>query len=169
MPVMGASSPPSAATAVTAASAAVPPARSVSSAATLASGCEVATIPSSANTVERPGRWKSRVMESRWGRGETERGRSCGVNVVGAFDRYGARRGADRETGRHVGEGDDDKQEESAGGRLPDQQELGDHRAEQQRRQQMVDDRTGGEPRRFEHLEKQDHDGAGDQEIAGSQ
>ncbi len=64
MPVMCGSSTPSAATAVTAASAALPPARSVSSAATLASGCEVATIPSSANTGERPGRWKSRIIGS---------------------------------------------------------------------------------------------------------
>src|SRR5258707_9321598 len=146
MPVMCGSSTPSAATAVTAASAAVPPARSVSSAATLASGCEVATIPSAANTGERPGRWKSRVIGS-W-MGSWGAARSWGVNVVGAFERYGARRRANREAGRHVGEADHDKQEEGAGGRLPDHQELGDHRAEQQRRQKVVDDRTGGEPRR---------------------
>src|SRR3977135_3782564 len=125
MPVMCGSSTPSAATAVTAASAAVPPARSVSSAATLASGCEVATIPSSANTGERPGRWKSRVMGS-WMESWRSGAASYGANVVGAFDRNDARRGADREAGRHVGEGDNDKQEEGAGSRLPDQQQLCD-------------------------------------------
>ena len=44
------------ATAVTAASAAVPPARKVSIAARVASGCEVAAMPSMAMTGERPGR-----------------------------------------------------------------------------------------------------------------
>ncbi len=48
MPVICGSSTLRVATAVTAASAAVPPARNVSSAATLASGCEVATMPSAA-------------------------------------------------------------------------------------------------------------------------
>ena len=42
-------------TAVTAVSAALPPARRVSTAARLASGCEVAVIPSQAMTGERPG------------------------------------------------------------------------------------------------------------------
>ena len=45
MPVMAGSTTPSSATAVTAASAAVPPARSVSMAACVASGCDVAAMP----------------------------------------------------------------------------------------------------------------------------
>src|SRR5208283_2535831 len=50
------------ATAATAASAALPPARSMSTAAKVASGCEVAAMPSQAITGERPGSWKSRLM-----------------------------------------------------------------------------------------------------------
>src|SRR5262245_15839400 len=62
MPVMCGSTTHSTATAVTAASVALPPARSVSTAARLASGCEVAAMPSQAMTAERPGSWKSRYM-----------------------------------------------------------------------------------------------------------
>ena len=54
----------STATAVIAASVALPPARSTSIAASVASGCEVAAMPSPAMTGERPGRWKSRLMET---------------------------------------------------------------------------------------------------------
>ena len=42
----------------TAASTAVPPERSTSIAVSAAKGCDVATIASSAWTVDRPGRWK---------------------------------------------------------------------------------------------------------------
>ena len=63
MPVMCGSITHSTATAVTAASAALPPARSTSIAASVASGCEVAAMPSPAITGERPGRWKSRLMD----------------------------------------------------------------------------------------------------------
>ena len=55
MPVICGSTTPSAATAVTAASAAVPPARNVAIAISLASGWEVAAMPSQAMTAERPG------------------------------------------------------------------------------------------------------------------
>ncbi len=55
MPVMCGSNTPSAATAATAASAAVPPARSVAIAISLASGWEVAAMPSQAITADRPG------------------------------------------------------------------------------------------------------------------
>src|SRR5215475_6372527 len=63
MPVIAGSMTQSIATAVTAASAAVPPARRVSTAASVASGCEVAAMPLWAMTAERPGRLKSRLIE----------------------------------------------------------------------------------------------------------
>src|SRR5262245_54051788 len=62
MPVMCGSTTHSTATAVTAASAALPPARSVSMAASEAKGCEHAAMPSQAMTGDRPGSWKSRLM-----------------------------------------------------------------------------------------------------------
>ena len=55
MPVMCGSTTHSVATAATAASAALPPARSMSTAAKVASGCDVAAMPSQAITGERPG------------------------------------------------------------------------------------------------------------------
>src|SRR5947209_15936179 len=61
IPVMCGSTTQRTATAATAASAAVPPARKVSIATRVASGCEVAAMPSQAMTGERPGRWKLRV------------------------------------------------------------------------------------------------------------
>src|SRR5437763_12430382 len=61
MPVICGSITHRTAAAVTAASAALPPARSTSMAAKLASGFEVAAMPSRAITGERPGRWKSRI------------------------------------------------------------------------------------------------------------
>src|SRR6266478_2304270 len=60
MPVMWGSTTASVAAAATAASAAVPPALRMSIATWLASGWEVAAMPSQANTAERPGLWKSR-------------------------------------------------------------------------------------------------------------
>ena len=48
----------------TAASMALPPERSISIAASVASGCEVAAIASVARTGERPGNWKSRMLLS---------------------------------------------------------------------------------------------------------
>src|SRR5215470_12583690 len=58
MPVDCGSMTPSSAQAATAASAAVPPARSTSMAVSAASGCEVATIAFWAWTVDRPAKWK---------------------------------------------------------------------------------------------------------------
>src|SRR5689334_18818677 len=62
MPVICGSTTHKVATAATAASAALPPSRNVSTAAKVASGCEVAAIPLRAITGERPGKWKSRLM-----------------------------------------------------------------------------------------------------------
>src|SRR5579875_874700 len=62
IPVMCGSTTHSTAAAATAASAAVPPSRSVSIAASVASGCDVAAIAWQASTGERPGNWKSRFM-----------------------------------------------------------------------------------------------------------
>src|SRR5229473_4618349 len=64
MPVMWGSTTASVAAAATAASAAVPPALRVSMATWLASGCEVAAMPSQAKTADRPGLWKSRCIGS---------------------------------------------------------------------------------------------------------
>jgi hypothetical protein len=58
IPVDCGSITPKSAQAATAASAAVPPAFSTSIAASAASGCDVATMPFWAWTVERPARWK---------------------------------------------------------------------------------------------------------------
>src|ERR1700704_6260092 len=58
MPVDCGSITPKRAHAATAASAAVPPARSTSIAVSAASGCDVATIAFWAWTVDRPARWK---------------------------------------------------------------------------------------------------------------
>src|SRR5207244_7868533 len=65
MPVMCGSTAHSTATAAPAASAALPPARKVSIAASDARGWEVAAMPSQAMTGERPGRLKSRLIPSR--------------------------------------------------------------------------------------------------------
>src|ERR1051325_1538702 len=62
MPVLSGSITHKAATAATAAPAGVPPPRSASTAASVASGCEVAAMPSQAMTGERPGSWKSRLI-----------------------------------------------------------------------------------------------------------
>src|SRR6266699_4628740 len=58
MPVDCGSITPSSAHAATAASAAVPPARSTSIAVSAARGCDVATMAFREWTVDRPGRWK---------------------------------------------------------------------------------------------------------------
>src|SRR6266550_855689 len=61
MPVCVASTTPSSAMAATAASIALPPRRSTSSAVSVASGCEVAAMTRIANASERPGSSKSRA------------------------------------------------------------------------------------------------------------
>src|SRR5258708_7451164 len=106
MPVLSGSITHSAAQAATAASAAGPPPRSASMAASVASGCEVAAMPSQAMTGERPGSWKSRLI-SGW------TVRSSDVRQV-AFDREIALRRAQRhgKATQHVDEADDQQQEE---------------------------------------------------------
>src|SRR6476619_5953647 len=118
MPVMCGSITHSTATAVTAASTALPPARSTSTAASVASGCEVAAMPSLAITGERPGRWKSRLI----GFGSDDR-------RVGAIDLDIALRrprGND-EAGQHVHQADHHQDEERRGSGPGDQQELDQH------------------------------------------
>src|SRR4051812_4596694 len=70
MPVICGSTTHSTATAATAASAAVPPSRKVSTAARVASGCDVAAMPLRAMTGERPGSWKSRAIRAHPANGE---------------------------------------------------------------------------------------------------
>src|SRR5881409_990487 len=108
MPVICGSITQSTATAVTAASTALPPARSTSIAASVASGCEVAAMPSRAITGERPGRWKSRVMAL--GAAGTE-GLRRGFDF---FDRHVALRRAQRddEAAEHVDHADHHQDEE---------------------------------------------------------
>src|SRR5262245_3687505 len=106
MPVMCGSTTHCTATAVTAASAALPPARSVSIAASVASGWEVAAMPSQAMTCERPGRWKSRLMMTC--------GRCSGLDFADALDvdvALGSADGDD-EPAHHVDEADDEQEEE---------------------------------------------------------
>src|SRR5512146_774703 len=107
MPVMCGSTTHKVATAATAASAAVPPSRSTSRAASVASGCEVAAMPLRAITGERPGNWKSRLIVT-----YPNAGRS-GDRVAGVFDREVALRRAqgDSEAADHVDEGDNHQQE----------------------------------------------------------
>src|SRR5688572_18678942 len=99
MPVIAGSTTHSTATAATAASAAVPPAFSVSTAVRVASGCEVAAMPSQAMTGERPGRWKLRDM----GRPPPELRTAHRVPVECDVALGGADR--DREAADHVDEG----------------------------------------------------------------
>src|SRR5262245_23168981 len=108
MPVMCGSITHSTATAVTAASTALPPARRTSIAANVASGCEVAAMPSAAITGERPGNWKSRVMERSAGRIGWS---GCRFDLL---DRHVALRRAqrDREAAEHVHHADHHQDEE---------------------------------------------------------
>ena len=66
--------------AATAASAAVPPSRITSMAASAASGCDVATIAFWAWTVERPAKWKFLIMESSLDQGVLVLCGGCGVH-----------------------------------------------------------------------------------------
>src|SRR4051812_5784065 len=113
MPVIAGSITDNVATAATAASAALPPARRMSTAARLAKGCAVAAMPPPAITVERPGSAKSRVMGiacrcvSAFNRPMTscETTPSVLLGAVG-IDRDVALRGpdGDREAGDHIDE-----------------------------------------------------------------
>src|SRR5262245_31685228 len=113
MPVMCGSTTHSTATAATAASAAVPPAFSISMAVSVASGCDVAAMPSQARTGERPGRWKSRMKRDL--EHDQVRARRALRSVDGiAFEGDVTLRGADRdrEAADHVDEADAHQQEE---------------------------------------------------------
>src|SRR6188472_1423634 len=119
MPVICGSITHSTATAVTAASTALPPRRITSIAASVASGCEVAAMPSPAITGERPGSWKSRLMS--W------TGLDRGID--GAVDLDIPLRGprGDDEAGHHVDEADHHQDEERRCPGPRDQQELDQH------------------------------------------
>src|SRR5260221_11350121 len=151
------------ATAATAASAAVPPARSVSTAASVASGCDVAAMPSPEITGERPGSWKSRLMTKP---GMLER---SGRNVLDPFNREIALRGAQchGEAPEHVDEAHHQQQEECRGCRLFDHDELHHHPEENHQRQAMIDDSADTDASRFQNLAAQQHDRQGDKHVAG--
>src|SRR5215470_6849514 len=126
MPVICGSTTQSVATAATAASAAVPPARSTSTAARVASGCEVAAMPSQAITGERPGNAKSRLMAY------PEYQEGSARNVLDTLDREIALRRAQRhgEAAEHVDKAYDEEKEKGRCGGLPDQQKLDQHAEE---------------------------------------
>src|ERR1043166_4499886 len=149
MPVLSGSITHSAATAATAASAAVPPSRSASMAASVASGCEVAAMPSQAMTGERPGSWKSRLMR-------------CGASDVRqrALDGEIAlrRTQGDREAAEHINEADNEQQKECRGRALLHQQEFYQHAKKQNERQPVIDDGTNTDARRLHHLAEQHQD-----------
>src|SRR3954464_12450609 len=107
IPVMCGSITPRTAAAVTAASAALPPPRRVSIAASVASGCEVAAMPSQAMTGERPGSWKSRLMRVRW---------ISDVRQAALDGEVALRRAqGNREAAEHVDKADGEQQEEGRG------------------------------------------------------
>src|SRR3954468_1441081 len=105
MPVICGSITQSTATAVTAASTALPPRRITSMAASVASGCEVAAMPSPAITGERPGRWKSRVMDGPGVRSDGRIDRPVDLDVPLRRAR------GDDETCQHVDQADDHQDE----------------------------------------------------------
>src|ERR1700674_4206378 len=168
MPVMCGSRTPSCAVAVTAASAALPPARRVSIAASVASGCEVAAIASQLKTGERPGKWKSRIINvGGWaapppGGSLTQRLRCVDANIpLCRADRH-------RKSGDHIDKADDHKQEKRRGRGRAHHHEFGQHGEKEQEREQMIHDRSRAEPRRFDNLHEQQKQGSGEQYIAGA-
>src|SRR5215470_7937228 len=116
IPVICGSTTHSTATAATAASAALPPARKVSIAASDASGWEVAAMPSQAMTGERPGRLKSRLIASRV---------SLILVLVVVPVRLGPVANRDRHPRDHVDEADRGEHEQCGRRRLRHQRELG--------------------------------------------
>src|ERR1700686_4342428 len=112
MPVICGSTTHTTAPAPTAASAALPPARSASTAASVASGCEVAAMPSQAITGERPGSWKSRLIIN------LRLLERSGRDALDAFDREIAlsRTQRHREAADHIDETNDQQQEEGRAG-----------------------------------------------------
>src|SRR5580704_6734528 len=90
MPVCVGSTTPRSATAAIAASIALPPRRSTSSAVKVANGCEVAAMASVPNASDRPGRSKSRIgLENRKARVPQIRDQHRGWRVGNAQGRFG--------------------------------------------------------------------------------
>src|SRR3954471_11885528 len=140
----------SAAHAATAASAAVPPARSASTAASVASGCEVAAMPSQAMTGERPGSWKSRLMRVRW---------ISDVRQAALDGEVALRRAqGNREAAEHVDKADGEQQEEGRGRALFHQQEFDQHAEEENERERVIDHRANADTSRLHHLAEQHQD-----------
>ena len=126
--------------AATAASAALPPARSVSTAARVASGCEVAAMPSQAITGERPGSWKSRLMTRPDVADVQDETRVDALDRQVALRRAQASRAKPPSTSMKL---DHQQQEESRGRGLLDQHEFDQHAEEQDQRQSHGRPRCG--------------------------
>src|SRR5512139_244710 len=182
----------STATAATAASAALPPARKVSMAASVASGWEVAAMPWQAITGERPGSWKSRLisyqslLSGRGGGGAFGRGRGvigggrdwrCGgrrLGRQGGFSDLGrglnmlqhrvaaARAEGEQEAAEQVEEAHDKDEEERRARRLPHQNEFRRDAEKQQYREAVIDP-AACIAGRLHHFDEQQRDGQRDQ------
>src|SRR5664279_2299221 len=159
MPVLCGSMTPSTAVAATAASTALPPARSTSMAVSVASGWEVAAMPSLAITGERPGRWKSRGMMDGAGLGDMRQGAFDGEIALRRTQRH-------RKAPHDVDETDDQQQEEGRTGGLLHQQEFDQHAEEQDQRQRMIDHGADTDTGRLHDLAEQQQDRQGDQHVA---
>src|ERR1043166_2519443 len=164
MPVIAGSTTPSSATAVTAASAAVPPARNVSIAACVASGWEVAAMASLAMTGERPGKWKSRIT---WSRrcAVLLRRPSMGVRVIRCDLAFAARYPQpDEQAGNEIDEADNGEDRECGIGGLLHQQKLGSSAAEHEKREHVIHRRfRAGRLHDFDEQQKQR---TGDERVA---
>src|SRR4051794_27508952 len=145
MPVMCGSITHSTATAVTAASTALPPARSTSSAASVARGCEVAAMPSPAMTGERPGKWKSRLMEEYriWRTSDGRRDVALDLDVALRRPR------GDDEASHHVDKADHHEDEERRGAGASNQQEFDQHDDEQDHRKHVIHQPADAHPGRL--------------------
>src|SRR5664279_3536091 len=159
MPVLCGSITPSTAVAATAASTALPPARSTSMAVSVANGCEVAAMPSLAITGERPGSWKSRGMVVMEGLRDVRKGAFDGEIALRRAQRYG-------EASHDVDETDDQQQEEGRTGGLLHQQELDQHAEEQDQRQRVIDHGADTDTRRLHDLAEHQQDRQDDQQVA---
>src|SRR5215471_4765115 len=162
MPVMCGSTIHKTATAVTAASAAVPPARSMSIAASVDNGWEVAAMPSQAITGERPGSWKSRLMT-----GSDEVSTYSRRNALDTLKRKVSlsRAQSNREAAEHVDEAHEEEQEKCRGGGLLDENKFDQHAEEKNQRQRVVDDGTSADARRFHHLTAEQQDRERDEHV----
>src|SRR3954470_21833387 len=140
MPVMCGSITQSTAIAVTAASTALPPRRMTSMAASVASGCEVAAMPSPAITGERPGRWKSRLMD---GPGVRSDG---GIDRAVDLDVALRRARGDDEARHHIDQADHHQDEERGRSSPCDQEEFDQHDDEQDHRKDVIHQPANAHP-----------------------